>query len=222
MQLPAGRATQLVGCVAVHGGRCHVDIILEALWPAEDPNRSRTLLRKLLSKTNSAAGDLLARDGDVLSFVAETTIDLVDFDEESRRAIALGATANMDGLARARIALSKYRGDVLPDERYADWAIVPRERFRQRRNALLEVLIADADRRNDLQTALVLVEDLIAADPDEEGHYVTAARMLFAAGQLGRARSYLARADESLARLDLPRSDQHDAVRDEIGAARDS
>ena len=85
--------------------------------------------------------------------------------------------------------------------------------MRQRRRALLELLVIDAERRRDLLTGLDLVEELIAADPDEEQNYLSGARLLIGLGQVGRARGYLKRADEALTQLELARSGDHDDLR---------
>jgi ATP/maltotriose-dependent transcriptional regulator MalT/DNA-binding SARP family transcriptional activator len=217
-KLATGMATQLVGCIAAARGRITLDAVLDALWPAEPPDRSRVFLRKLLSKCNSVIGeDLLVRDGEMLTFVEGAEIDAVEFERDARVALATGGDATLGAGARARTALSRYRGDLLPDERYSEWAIVPRERLRQRRRALLELLVRDAEQRHDLVSALDWIEELIQADPDDEQHYLTAARLLVDAGQFGRARGYLQRADLALATLDLVRSVEHEALRQACG-----
>lgn len=217
--LPPGRVRALIGALAVHGGRAPVDVVLEALWPDEPPDHSRVLLRKLLSKTNSLLGEeIVTREGsDVLRFVEGTGVDAEDFADDARRALASADTDGPAAAVRARIALSRYRGDLLPDERYAEWAIVPRERLRARRRALLDLLLGEAERRRDLAVALELIEELIVADPDDEDRYLHAARLLLAAGQSGRARDYLRRADDALARLELPRSPAHEGLRAATG-----
>jgi DNA-binding SARP family transcriptional activator len=216
--LPPGLAPRLIGLLAVNDGHLHVEALLDALWADEPVERSRTLLRKLLSRLRTATGlELVERDGDVLRLPPGTATDLEQFEVLSRTALDARTDDHIDALAPARAALAAYRGDLLPDEPYEEWTVVPRERLRRRRIALLELLAADAAGRTDLGAGLDLIEDLIEAEPDEESHYLMGVRLLMAAGQIGRARAYLARADAAIDRLGLPRTDEHEALRRRLG-----
>jgi DNA-binding SARP family transcriptional activator len=220
--VPPGHPEQLVGCLAAHRGRCPTDVVLEALWPEESPDRSRTLLRKLLSRVKASTGiELVVRSGDTLLFTEGTTIDAVDFDDESGRALATRGDEALGASSLARSALSRYRGDLLTDLAYAEWAIAPRERLRQRRIALLDLLARVAVERGDLSAGIDLIEDLIVCEPYEEHHYLWAAELLLDAGHVGRAHQYLRRAGEVLDRLDLPPSPRHMIVLSAAGLARE-
>lgn len=209
VRLPPGLAPRLVGRIAVARGRCPTEVALDALWPDEAPDRARVRLRKLLSRLNGLGPTrIVERDGDSVTFPADTVIDAVEFEDTARRALTADGDA-AETLAQARLALSRYRGELLPDEPYADWAIVAREGLVARRIALIGILADDAERRGDLIAGLQLAEDLVAARPDEEEPYVRAARLLIAAGQTGRARFYLARAEAALGRLGLRPGDEH-------------
>jgi DNA-binding SARP family transcriptional activator/tetratricopeptide (TPR) repeat protein len=219
--LPPGLAEQLVGCLATSRGRCPTDLVLEALWPEAEPERSRTMLRKLMSRVKTALGiELVVRDGDALAFADGTTIDAVEFETESGRALATRGDAVLGGTSIARSALSRYRDDLLPDLPYAEWTIALRERLRQRRIALLDLLATDAQRRNDVAGGLELIEELITSEPYEEHHYLRAAEMLLDVRRTGAAQDYLRRAAEVLDRLDLRPSQRHEALRVAAGMPR--
>lgn len=213
LRLPPGLGPRLIGRIAVAGGRCPTEVALDALWPDETPDRARVRLRKLLWRLNGLAGTrLVERDGDNLCFAPGTLVDAAAFEDAARRALAARGDA-VDALAQARSALSRYRGDLLPDEPYADWAIVARDGLAERRVALIGLLADDAERRGDVVAGLALAEDLVAARPDEEEHYLRAARLLLAAGQLGRARFYVARAEAALGRLGVAPGEEHTRLR---------
>src|SRR5262249_25490090 len=68
-------------------------------------------------------------------------------------------------------AIGLYREGLLPDDRYEDWAIGPRDELQADYLALLEEQAALLESRGDVAGATRAVNMLIAADPLlEEGH----------------------------------------------------
>jgi DNA-binding SARP family transcriptional activator len=64
---------------------------------------------------------------------ADLTVDVTDFDELSRRAVVEGEPAT------ARAAIARYTGELLPDDRYEEWATERRELLRLRHLHLLRL-----------------------------------------------------------------------------------
>lgn len=213
--LPSGLPAQLVKVLAASGGRAPAEAAMEALWPDVDPVKSRTQLRKVLNRLHSALdidGDLVERDGETLVLADHIRIDAATFEAEARVALA-----RRDPML-ARSALALYRGPMLPDDPYDEWAVLPRQRLRQRSLALIDLLLADARSRDDVDAALALLERAIAEEPDDEAYYLDAARLLLAAGRDAQARSYLRRAARALDVLGLPPSAEHQRLLDATSA----
>jgi DNA-binding SARP family transcriptional activator len=149
-------------------------------------------LRNLLNRVRDQVGDLLTRDGDTIRLAADVDVDALAFEQSARAALTETGAARV-GLARA--ALARYAGELLPQDRYDDWAVEPRERLRQLYLSLLDLVIADAAERGATDEAIALLELAIAAEPLDESRYRAAAALCRSAGREGSARGYDGRAD---------------------------
>jgi DNA-binding SARP family transcriptional activator len=115
------RATDLVKLLALASGhRLSRDEVLELLWPKLSADAAASNLHKAASYARRAIGDrdaVVLRRGIVeLAPNAEVTTDVERFE---------------------RGDVSAYRGDLLPDEPYAEWTLAPRAALRERRLAVL-------------------------------------------------------------------------------------
>jgi DNA-binding SARP family transcriptional activator len=147
------RSTALIKLLALsEGHRLHRERLMEALWPDRDPEAAGANLRKSVHFARRAlnAHDVIMLDGEVVALApgAELEVDSEVFEAAARRALR-----EEDGAA-CESAADLYSGDLLPDDRYTDWAEEPRQRLRQ---LYLQVL------RN-----ARLWERLVAADPLDE------------------------------------------------------
>jgi DNA-binding SARP family transcriptional activator len=106
-----------------------------------------------------------------------------------RRAAAAGDHST--ALAVARVALARYRGDLLPDERYEAWAATRREGLRRQRLMLLDLCAHAAERAGDLDEAVRLLREGIELDPTDEDRYLQATDILLRQGSRGAARRVL-------------------------------
>ncbi len=215
LDLPAGRPVSLVKLLAVHGGRRPVDAVIESLWAGVEPASGRKRLRNVLNRLREAVGDLVVREGDALVLVDETVVDAALFERRAHEAFAEPGTAG--SIDRARAALGLYAGDALPDERYEDWAVEPRERLRTRALELLDLLAAGAVRDGDLDEALRLLERAVEIDRLDERRYVHSAELLLRQGRRGRALDVLRTSASALHELGLEPSAEHRAL---VRAAR--
>jgi DNA-binding SARP family transcriptional activator len=127
------------------------------------------------------------------------------------RLVLAAAPGEQAGLAR--LALSRYRGELLPEDPYAPWAASARERLRRRQLELLDLLVADARERGDLDEAVRLLDEAIAAEPLDEERYLQGAEMLLAQGRRGSARGLVERAEAMRAELGLLTSPRLERLR---------
>jgi DNA-binding SARP family transcriptional activator len=131
-------AATLVKVLALAPGhRLHREQVLDLLWPGEPTDRSAPRLHKAAHFARRAAGRddaIVLRDDVVWLFPgAEITVDAVRFEQLARVAVA-----DSDEEA-AREALTWYRGELLPGDRYEEWAIDRRELLHLRRLDVLRV-----------------------------------------------------------------------------------
>lgn len=199
---PRGVPAQALKILACSGRSLHWEELAELLWPSVNPDDGRVRLRNVLSRLRAQAGPVVARRGDLLVIPSGVSIDAEEFEALARR--ALGAQTTPEGLRLARQALEHYRGDLLPEERYAEWTLQPRERLRRRFRAMLEVLLADARAREDLEAVLLLLERALAVEPDDEELGLDVVEVLNELGRRAAALRLLERVEASLEERGLP------------------
>jgi ATP/maltotriose-dependent transcriptional regulator MalT len=198
-----GKGTQLLKMVAVCGGRVPADVAIEALWPDTDREAGRNRLRTVLNRQRSEAGEVIIRDGDSLRLAPEVRVDLALFEAESRRALAFGLAESALAVAVARGAIARYRGDVLPDDPYEDWAQDPRNQARRIMLQLLDLCADAAAARGDLDETRRVIELTIDLAPYDDARYLRAATALLEQGRRGAALTVVRRARAALAELGL-------------------
>jgi DNA-binding SARP family transcriptional activator/pimeloyl-ACP methyl ester carboxylesterase len=157
---------------------------MDALWPDLDPGAAAANLHKAAHHARRALGavDAVVLSGGSIQLGAGTVVatDVERFELEARAALASGEPG------RCRDASILYRGDLLPDDLYADWTHERRERLRR--------LYLDL-----LRTAQ-LWEEVLAAEPlDEQAHrelmraYANDGNRVAALFQFGHLRELLRR-----------------------------
>lgn len=151
------------------GHRLHREQAMELLWPELDPAAAAANLRKAVHHARRALGgppDLIASMGDSLSLPA--TGLWVDVDAFQTAAMRARRTAAPDDYAAA---LALYGDGLLPEDRYEEWAIQPREELHADFLALLGELAGLLEARSDLDGAAASLRRLVAADAlNEEAH----------------------------------------------------
>jgi len=180
---PPGRPTTLVKLLAL-SRTLTVDGAIDELWPDADLDVGRARLRNLLNRVRAACGEVVLRQEAALTLAPDVIVDADRFEQEATAALAAPVDTRV-GLCRAALAWSA--GELLPADRYADWASIPRERIRRRQLALLDLVAQDAIAREDLDEAGRILDLAITTDPMEEERYVRLARALLAQGRSRRA-----------------------------------
>ncbi len=201
--LTPGQGTQLLKMVAVSGGRVPADVAIEALWPDADRDLGRNRLRTVLNRQRAEAGEVIVREGDSLLLAPEVRVDLALFHAEASRALAFGLAEPALAVAVARGAIARYRGDVLPDDPYEDWAEAPRDQGRRRMLELLDLCADAAAARGDLDETRRVIELTIDLAPYDDARYLKAATALLEQGRRGAALTVVRRARAALAELGL-------------------
>jgi len=117
--------------------RMHREQIIDLLWPddtieeaAPKLHKAAHFARRALDVPNAV---VLRGDSVILCPEAEVTVDAEQFEELGRRALADGDAA------MARRALELYGGELLPQDRYEEWAEERREHLRLRQLDLLRL-----------------------------------------------------------------------------------
>jgi len=198
-----GQAAQLLKFVAASGGRLPTDVAIETLWPEADPEAGRNRLRTVLNRLRDAAGDVIAREGELLVLAPEVRLDLSLFESEARQALALGSTELTPAVAMARSAISRYRGDLLPHDLYSDWSELPRQHARHMMLDLLDLCAGAAAERGDLDELRRVVVRTIELAPQDDARYLRAASLLMQQGRKAAALAVVRRARAALSELGL-------------------
>lgn len=201
--LAAGQSSQLLKLIALRGGRAQADQAIEALWPEAEPEVGRNRLRTVMNRLRSSAGEVVARDGELLVLAPGVRVDLALFSDESRRALALGLGDPGRALALARSALARYRGEVLPDDPYEAWSDDARYAARRTALDLLDLCSAAATALGDLDELRLAVERTIEMAPYDEDRYLRAVSVLVQQGRRGAALSVVRRAKHALSEMGI-------------------
>jgi predicted ATPase/DNA-binding SARP family transcriptional activator/DNA-binding CsgD family transcriptional regulator len=196
------RAADLIKLLALAPGHeLARDEVLEALWPdlvpAAAANNLRVTVHALRAALHIAAPsgpDPLRLRGDRLALwpSAPVATDVAAFE-------AAAATAQRgDDPAACDVALALYAGDLLPEDRYAEWVAARREALRDAWLRLLEHLAGLRERNGDLPAAIAALERLVVADPAREEAHVALMRLYERAGQRALALRQWARMEAAL------------------------
>ncbi len=182
-----GKAKDVIKLLALAPAhRLHRDQLIETLWPDLDPKPGANNLYQALSAARraiiSAGGDgpaCLRLEDEWVSLCPTTPlwIDVEEFDELS----------GSDDPADLHQALSLYRGELLTDDRYVEWAVPRREAVRQRYRMVLVALGRHYEQVGDLREAQALLGRLLDDDPVNESAHQALMRVHARLGDRGAA-----------------------------------
>ena len=198
------KASELVKLLALTPGhRLHREQVTEHLWPDRPADAALNNLHQALRVARTALGVtdegvqgvLVLRDG-ILSLCPDGNlwIDAEAFVSGIRDA------AGASSVDRYRAAHELYRGELLPDDPYAEWAAGPREALAQDELAILTQLALLQERGGNRDDAIETLRELLELDPaDEPAHqslmrlYAIGGQRRMALRQYERLRAVLAR-----------------------------
>ena len=159
------RARALLRFLAVRPGvAIHREVIQEALWPdADSQTGARSLhvavsaLRGLFAEVLATdATRLIAREGDAYRLgIDPEQVDIGRFEAAMRDARqARDGSTRSGGTEEFAASLALYRGDLLPQDGPAEWAVERREHFRREAVEAATIVAEDAFAAGDLHEAI--------------------------------------------------------------------
>lgn len=150
------------------------DLAVDFLWPdaslasgANNLYRTLHALRQTLDTTlgpNTAETTLTFRDG-ILSLHDSVWVDVHEFEQLCARAKTVDAATALSDLQQA---LALYGGDLLPDDPYAEWSLIPRDTLRRRYKEASFALASYYNKTRDFADAIALLTPLLTHDPSDE------------------------------------------------------
>jgi predicted ATPase len=187
------------------------DQAMEFLWPEFDPTSAANnlykilhVLRKILDAAlgpGASEATFRFKDG-VLSLLPSVWVDALEFESLCTARLQVPPERRAAEIAEA---LNLYRGDLLPDDRYEDWTLIPRERlYRCQREARLELTIYHRGAR-DYVSAIALLMPLLEQDRADEPVHRELMRLYALSGQRHEAlRQYQACVEALSTEIDAP------------------
>ena len=168
------KAAHLVKLLALSPGHAlHREQLIDLLWPELDPRAAVNSLHQALHVAREALGAdarakwYLSLKEEVLRLGAKGAL-WIDVDAFQAAAVAARRSGEP---AAYQDALGLYGGELLPEDRYAEWAFARRETLHQEHLQLLLELAAIQERRRDFRTAILTLKQVVEIDPaHEEGH----------------------------------------------------
>lgn len=178
------KAQSLVKLLALAPGqRLHREQVLEALWPNVDPESATNSLHQALHAARSALAIpasppgwatsvfLFRRNVLALAPPCGFRVDIHDFEQ------AVTIAQEQHDAERFRAAAELYTGDLLPEDRYEDWASAPRDAFRSTYHRILRTWARVEESGGRVSHAIEVLQRLLASDPTDEGTYADLMRL---------------------------------------------
>ena len=180
----------------------HREQAIEALWPDRDPTaasnnlrQSLFVARRALDSCGEDGGARIALAHDVLTLDSDRLrIDVEEFEEAA-------AEAERDpSVERHRAAIDLYGGELLPEDRFDEWATVRREALRERHLILLVDLARLHEEAGDRAAAVAALQQALLDEPLHERAHRELMRIYALTGRRQRALAQFHLLRESLRR----------------------
>jgi DNA-binding SARP family transcriptional activator len=219
------KAASLVKLLALAPGhRLHREQAIGLLWPnlgrmAASNNLRQALhsARQALEPDLPASSRYLASRDESLMLCPEGSLWV---DVEAFEQTASTARSSRDPAAY-EAALILYAGELLPTDRYEEWAEQHRRRLRETYLSLLVGLARLHEQRTDRESAAEALRRLISEEPTCEEAHVSLMRLYALSGSKGDALAQYGQLEDILAKkLDTEPAASSRAFREEIAADR--
>jgi DNA-binding SARP family transcriptional activator len=156
------------------GHRMHREQAIHFLWPGTGPRAASNNLRQVLYAARKIPDPASGSPGRYLGLRDEQLVlcpeGQVWVDVEAFEGAAAAARRSRDPAAY-RVAIELYAGELLPEDRYEEWAEVKREQLRQLYIALIAELAALYEERGEYDPAIETLVKAISVEPTlEEAH----------------------------------------------------
>ena len=201
----------------------HREQLMDQLWPDLDAAAAGANLRKAIHQARTAldgasrgGARLLEFQRDILSLASDgLVVDVVSFRS------SLTSARRSGDIEAYRAALGWYRGDLLPEDPYEEWADAPRRELHEEFVAGLSELGSLEEAHGDIARAIETGRRLVAADPAREESHAFLMRLYGLAGRRGDAlRQYDHLAEVLDHHLGMEPSAAVQRLREEINARR--
>jgi ATP/maltotriose-dependent transcriptional regulator MalT/DNA-binding SARP family transcriptional activator len=190
------KARDLLKILVAHRGHAVTrDVLMELLWPGEDPVKTSNRLsvalnvvRGVLDHNRMLAQDhYLASDGDAIRLaVTALHVDVEEFLRMAIEAVAAFRDSETDAPELLERAEAAYGGEFLEEDRYENWAAPLRDETREAYLDVVRALAAiEADRGTRSATYHLRA---LALDPYDEEIHLGLVSMLIESGRHGEAR----------------------------------
>lgn len=159
--------------------------LMELLWPEAEIDAARNNLRQTLylarqilkSKDNSGSGILIDHNGWLcLTHEGETWVDAEAFE------MTTAQCRRSEDMNACQTALALYTGELLPEDRYEDWASTRRDWLRDLHLSLLSELGKMFEAIGDIEQGIDMFRQLVAIDPTAEHAHQSLMRLYTTAG----------------------------------------
>jgi predicted ATPase/DNA-binding SARP family transcriptional activator/DNA-binding CsgD family transcriptional regulator len=217
------KAASLVKLLAIAPGhRIHREHVMNLLWPDLGKKAASNNLRRVLHSArkvlDSATGSLYLASQDeslMLCPGGQLWVDAEAFAES-----ALSARRSRDPSAY-RAAIELYAGELLPDDRYEEWAEHRRGQLRRLYFELLVELTQLYQERGEYGQAAEMLQRALSEEPTNEEAHAGLMRLYALSGRRGEALTQYERLRETLSRrLGTAPGATTRALRDKIAAGR--
>jgi ATP/maltotriose-dependent transcriptional regulator MalT/class 3 adenylate cyclase len=198
---PSKKARDLLKMLVARRGRSIPrDLLMETLWPDEEPDKLSNRLSVALSTVRTTldpgkrfpANAFLTADKNVVSLSLEKlSVDVEEFlaaVERGMRLIAEGE--NEEGRECLTRAEALYKGDFLEEDLYEDWTTALREEARSAYVRITRVLGEAAVSSGDHDAATRYLLRILERDPYDEDAHLGLVENLIRAGRHGEARRH--------------------------------
>jgi predicted ATPase/DNA-binding SARP family transcriptional activator/DNA-binding CsgD family transcriptional regulator len=196
------KAASLVKLLALASHhRLHREQVMDRLWPDSGKRSASNSLRQIVHTTRKildpvAGSRYLHSDNEslVLCPGGEIWVDVEAFEE----AAATARRSKDPGAYRA--ALDLYAGELLPEDRYEEWAETRRAELRRLHLALLIELARLYRERGEHGSAVEALQQVVTEEPSNEEAHTTLMRLYAASERRGEALAQYERFREALSK----------------------
>src|SRR5215217_8447173 len=175
--------------------------IMDLLWPESGKRSASNNLRQIVHTTRKildpvAGSRYLHSDNEslVLCPGGEIWVDVEAFEE------AAATARRSKDPAAYRVALDIYAGELLPEDRYEEWAQDRRQGLRRILLELLTELAQVHEHRGEYRPAVEALRRTVAEEPTNEKAHAGLMRLYALSGQQGEALAQYARLQDLLSR----------------------
>jgi predicted ATPase/DNA-binding SARP family transcriptional activator len=217
------KAASLIKLLALTPGHSlHREQVMDALWfdlgrRAASNNLRQALHAARRALDSSAGSHCLASEDESLVLCPEGQlwVDVEAFEE------AVSAARRSRDLAAYRTALDLYAGELLPGDRYEEWAEVHRRRLEETHLSILLGLARLYEERADYESAAETLRRVVVEEPVREEAHVSLMRLYALLGRKAEALAQYVLLEEVLSReLGTEPAASSRALREEIAVGR--